>query len=197
LFRRTRSEPAPQPADDDDSAGRQRKGRPTPSRREAEARNKQRAKVPRTRKERAAARRLSRAEGTEKMREAMRTGDDRYLPARDRGPERRFIRDFVDSKFIISELMIPLMLVVIVLGWSGNATLVAYANVLLLAMLLVMVVDLVRMRFQLRGELRRRFPEESHRGATLYAVMRAVQMRPFRKPDRQVKVGQRLPDRYR
>ena len=56
------------------------------------------------------------------MRQAMRTGDDRYLPARDKGPVRRFIRDYVDSRFSFIELMIPLMLVVLILGYSGNPT---------------------------------------------------------------------------
>ena len=63
MFRRTKSEPETS-ADtfaDDVSELRQKKGRPTPSRREAEAANKAKAKVPRTRKERAAAKRLARA----------------------------------------------------------------------------------------------------------------------------------------
>ena len=42
----------------------------------------------------------------------MRTGDERYLPARDKGPVRRFIRDYVDSRFSFIELMIPLLMVV-------------------------------------------------------------------------------------
>ena len=46
----------------------------------------------------------------------MRTGDERYLPARDKGPVRRFIRDYVDSRFSFIELLIPLMLVVLILG---------------------------------------------------------------------------------
>ena len=42
----------------------------------------------------------------------MRTGDERYLPPRDKGPVKRFIRDFVDSRFSFIELMIPLLLVI-------------------------------------------------------------------------------------
>src|SRR3954449_12985484 len=99
LFRRPKSEPqtsADRAADDASPAAR-KKGRPTPSRREAEAANKAKAKVPRTRKEIAAARRLARADSSTKVRQAMRSGDDQYLPARDRGPVRRFIRDYVDA----------------------------------------------------------------------------------------------------
>ena len=34
-----------------------------------------------------------------KQREALANGDERYLPARDKGPVRRFVRDYVDSRF--------------------------------------------------------------------------------------------------
>ena len=76
--------------------------------------------MPRTRKEQAAARRLARTEGSSKMREAMRTGDDRYLPARDQGPVRRFIRDYVDSRFWVLELMLPVMVVLLLFGYVGS-----------------------------------------------------------------------------
>jgi hypothetical protein len=183
--------------EEETSAASRKKDRPTPRRKEAEALNKARSKVPRTRKEQAAARRLARGESSSKMREAMKTGDERYLPARDRGPVRRFIRDYIDSKFSFVELLLPVMLVVIVLGWSGNPTLASYANVTLLAMLLVIVVDVVRMRYRLRAELRRRFPDSPLNGTTYYAIARSLQMRFMRMPKAQVKIGQELPERYR
>ena len=111
----------------------QKKGRPTPSRKEAEAANKARAKVPRTRKEMAAAQKLQRSESSTQMRQAMRNGDDRFLPARDKGPVRRFIRDYVDSRFSFIELLIPLMLVVLILGFTGNPTVTTYANLAMLS----------------------------------------------------------------
>jgi hypothetical protein len=201
LFRRTKSEPATPDesrADDLSTAG-QRKGRPTPSRREAEAANKARAKVPRTRKEQAAARRLARTESSGKMREAMKTGDERYLPARDRGPVRKFIRDYVDSRFWILELMLPAMVVFLVFGYSGNDALAGYANLALPAMLLVVFVEGFRLRGKLRREIAARFADEAsaQKGSTMYAVMRALQVRFLRMPKPQVRVGQALPERYR
>ncbi len=203
MFRRTKTAsetPAQSPADrgvDDASETTQKKGRPTPSRRQAEAANKARAKVPRTRKEQAAARRLARTESSGKMRQAMKTGDDRYLPARDQGPVRKFIRDYIDSSFWMLELMLPAMVVFLVFGYSGNATLATYANLALPAMLLVVLFEGFRMRGKLRKELTRRFPDDSQKGATMYAVMRALQVRFLRMPKPQVKVGQALPERYR
>jgi hypothetical protein len=198
LFRRTKSETSSaDQALTDAALAAQSKGRRTPSRREAEAANKARAKVPRTRKEQAAARRGARTEGSAKMREAMRTGDGKYLPARDQGSVRRFLRDYVDSSFWILELMLPVMVVLLIFGYVGSAAMATFANAALPALLLVVLLDGFRLRWKLRRELDQRFPEESHQGATMYAVMRALQIRPLRQPKAQVKVGQKLPERYR
>ena len=197
LFRRTKTETTPVPADQTDETVAQKKGRPTPSRKEAEAANKARAKVPRTRKEMAAAQKAARGQSSAQVRQAMRTGDDRYLPARDKGPVRRFIRDYVDSRFSFIELLIPLMLVVLILGWSGNATVTTYANLAMLSVLVLIVIDLLRLRFRLKRELTTRFPDAPVKGTTYYAVARSMQMRFMRLPKAQVKVGQRLPEHYR
>jgi hypothetical protein len=173
------------------------KGRPTPTRKEAEAAAKARAKVPRTRKEIAAANRLARSQSSSKVREAMKTGEERYLPARDRGPVKRFIRDYVDSRFSFVELMIPVLLVTTVLAWSGNPTLASYGNAALFGMLLLIVVDMLRLRSRLRKEIASRFPEAPLKGNTYYAVMRSLQMKFMRLPKAQVKIGQRLPEHYR
>lgn len=198
MFRRTKSEsPTVEPQPTDVPAAAQKKGRPTPTRREAEAANKARAKVPRTRKEQAAARRLARTESSSKMRDAMRSGDDRFLPARDKGPMRRFTRDFIDSGFSLLELMLPAMVVLLFFGYSGNTTLARYANTALPALLLVVIAEGFRLRWRLRKEATRRFPGESLKGITLYAVMRALQVRFLRQPKPQVRMGQALPERYR
>ena len=40
------------------------------------------------------------------MRQAMLTGDERYYPARDQGPARRYARDFVDARYNVGEYFI-------------------------------------------------------------------------------------------
>ena len=111
------------------------KGRPTPSRKEAEAAAKARAKPPRTRREQAAAQRATRGESSQRVRQGMRNGEEKYLLARDKGPVRRFIRDFVDSRFGFIELIIPLLVVTMVLGYSnatiGSVNLPAVGNAVL------------------------------------------------------------------
>jgi hypothetical protein len=195
VFRRSKSETTPIDAEAAAKAGG--KGRPTPSRKEAEAAAKARAKTPRTRKEAAAQQRLQRSQSSSKMREAMKTGDEKYLPARDRGPVKRFLRDYVDSRFSFVELMIPVLLVTTVMAWSGSSTVASYGNAILFGMLLLIITDMVRLRFKLKRELAARFPEEPTKGTTYYAVMRSLQMKFMRMPKSQVKIGQKLPERYR
>jgi hypothetical protein len=193
LFSRSKSEPAPDPAPPKPGG----KGRPTPSRKEAEAAAKARAKVPRTRKEMMAAQRAARSESSQSVRAGMKAGDERYLLTRDKGPVRRFIRDFVDSRFSFIELMIPLLIGTMVLGYSGNPTLQSIGNSVLFGTIMLIIVDMVVLRMRLRRRLTERFPDEPTKGTTYYALTRALQMRFMRLPKPQVKIGQELPERYR
>ena len=193
MFRRTKSETtAPQVVTKPDG-----KGRPTPSRREAEAAARARAKIPRDRKEQARAQRAARNESSQSVRAAMKAGDERYYLPRDQGPVRRFIRDFVDSRFSFIELMIPLLIVTMVLGYSGNRRLADIGNTILMGTILLVVLDMFMLRRKLRRELTRRFPDEPLKGTTYYAITRALQMKFMRLPKSKVKIGQELPEHYR
>lgn len=196
MFRRSKTE-SPAPTTEPAPARNGGKGRPTPSRREAEAAAKARAKAPRTRKELARAQRSARTESSQQVRAAMKAGDERYYLPRDQGPVRRFVRDFVDSRFSFIELMVPLLVVTMILGYSGNAKLAAIGNTILMGTILLVIADMLFLRFRLRRELARRFPDESVKGATYYAVTRALQMKFMRLPKSKVKIGQKLPEQYR
>ncbi len=197
LFRRSKSESTSSVETDATDTKVSGKGRPTPSRREAEAAAKARAKTPRTRKEQAAAQRAARGESSSRVREAMKSGDERYLPPRDKGPVRRFIRDFVDVRFSFIELMVPLLILTMILGYSGNDYLANVGNTILFGTLLLVIIDMLVLRFRLRRQLVSRFPDEPLKGTTYYAVMRALQMKFMRMPKAQVKIGQKLPEHYR
>ncbi len=193
MFRRTKSEETTAPAEPPKPGG---KGRPTPSRREAEAAARARAKGASDKKAAAKLLRERRVEQNAKMREGMRTGDERYLPARDQGKVRRFIRDRVDSRLCAAEFLLPLLVVIMVLSYSGNPTLNRYGQSLWLVTILLVAVDTMLLVFKLKRDLRQRFPDESHKGATFYALMRAMQLRFLRMPKPKVKLGQKLPEHY-
>jgi len=194
LFRRSKS-----PVDETPAVVKpDGKGRPTPSRKEAEAAARARARVPRTRKEIAQRQRDARMDSSRKVREAMRTGDEKHLPPRDQGPVKRFIRDFVDSRIGFSELLAPLLIVIMVLGYgAGGSGGVALANSLWMTTIFLVVADVLWLRYRLRRAVRERFPDESLKGVTFYGVMRAVNMRFLRMPKPQRKIGETLPDTYR
>lgn len=197
MFRRSKTESEPV-ADHSPAAEKAHgKGRPTPSRKEAEALARERAKPPRTRREIAKAQRSARMESSQKVRAAMKSGDERYFMPRDKGPVRRFVRDFVDSRMSFIELMIPLLILTMILGYSGNARLAGIGNTILLGTMILIVVDTLVMRFRLRRELARRFPDEDLKGTTYYAVMRSLQMKFMRLPKARVKIGQELPEHYK
>ena len=165
------------------------KGRPTPTRKEAEATAKARARGYADKK---SGQRQRRADSNARMGEALRTGDDRYLPARDKGPVRRFVRDMVDARLCMAELLLPLLLVIMISG--SFAPQLSYG--LWVATILLVGLDTVWLVYRLRRELPRRFAGQSTKGATGYAVLRAMQLRFIRLPKPQVKRGARLPDRY-
>ena len=170
------------------------KGRPTPSRKEAEAAARARAKAALDPKLTRKVTRGKRAEAARAAREGIKSGDERYLRPRDAGPVRRFVRDFVDARLSMAELAVPGFLVSFFLSAAGSQ---AAGSGLLNALLLVIVVDSVLLRFRLRRELKRRFPDESLSGTTFYALVRALQLRFLRLPKAQVKIGEKLPERYR
>lgn len=179
----------PEPAADEQPAG---KGRPTPKRREAEMRNR-RPLVPDDRKEAKRRQREQRNEMWRKQREAMITGEERYLPIRDKGRVRRYARDYVDARFSVAEIFMPVALLMII-AMLFVGTFPELANIVVLgtyALLLLSILDGVVMVQLLKRRLRRTFDEsEIPKWTGLYAFTRAFYFRRMRQPRPQVKRGQ-------
>lgn len=166
------------------------KNRPTPKRREQEAARKRPLVVA----DRKAAKRdeqLKRRESSARMRQAMITGDEAHLPARDKGPERRFIRDYVDARWNIGEFMLPIMIVVLALSFVRQSWALMIVFIAVYGILLVAAIDAFLMWRRLKKRLVEKFGEDGiPRGGAMYAVMRAFQMRRSRMPKPQVERGQ-------
>ena len=174
------------------------KGRPTPSRKEAEAAARERAKLPRDRKALAKRQRELKSQSSRQVREAMRTGDEKHLPPRDQGPRKRFVRDFVDSRIGFSELLAPMLILIMVLGYgAAGPSGQALANSLWFTTIFLVAADILWLRFRLRRAVAERFPEEGVKGVTWYGVMRAINLRFLRLPKPQRKIGQDLDENYR
>ncbi|MEW2121348.1 DUF3043 domain-containing protein [Streptomyces sp. NPDC005474] len=167
------------------------KGRPTPKRSEAQSQRRSVASTPTTRKEGAKRQRDERRAAMERQRQALASGDERYLPARDKGPVRRFARDFVDSRFCVAEFFLPMAVIILVLSMVRVGALQSIALLLWLFVIVLIIVDSISIAIRLRKQLATRFPNERTKGAVAYALMRSLQMRRLRLPKPQVKRGER------
>jgi hypothetical protein len=167
------------------------KGRPTPKRNEAQSQRRSVANTSLTRKDAAKRQREERRAALERQRKALAGGDERYLPARDKGPVRKFARDFIDSRFNVAEFFLPMAVVILVLSMVRVASLQNIALLLWLIVIVLIVLDSFVTAFRLRKQLAERFPDQNRRGAVAYALMRSLQMRRLRLPKPQVKRGER------
>lgn len=167
------------------------KGRPTPKRREVEKGRRRAVAAPKDRKE--AYRRVRSRQREERTRsmQALRAGDERHLPPRDRGPVRRYARDLVDARRSVAEFFLPLALLILVLTFTSSPELELLGSTLWMALVVLIIIDSVVLGFRLKRGLRRAHPDESHRGALAYALMRSMQIRRFRLPPPRVKAGRR------
>lgn len=174
------------------------KGRPTPTRKEAEARNRrpivagQALSATATKEERKAARAAQReAYNLEraKQRQALMTGDEKNLPVRDRGPAKRWVRDYVDARRSMGEYFLPVALVILVLSLIRNPVVALASVVLLYGMVLLVAVDCWLTYRKLKVEVEKRFGDQGL-GAARYGMMRMLQLRRARLPRPQVARGQ-------
>lgn len=165
-----------------------KKGRPTPKRRESEAARRK----PLVPDDRQAAKRASKDDARKArlaQREALARGDESALPARDRGPIKRYIRNTVDSRLSVGEILLPLMLIVLVLMFVRVQAVVFFAMILVWAIVVAGILDAVLMWRRTKRAIVEKFGEEPPRGSASYAIMRSFQMRVSRVPKPQVKRG--------
>jgi hypothetical protein len=166
------------------------KGYATPTRKEREAANL-RPLVNSDRKAAGKASRAKMAEARERARIGMANGEEKYLVARDRGPQRRFIRDFIDARFSVGEIMIPIMFVVIILTFVQDEVFQVLAIMGLWLFFILAVLDCLVVGFRINRKLAAKFgSDQLQKGNRWYAAMRALQLRVMRLPKPKVKRGE-------
>ena len=118
----------------------------------------------------------------------MAAGEEKFLPVRDKGQQRRFIRDYVDARFSVGEVLIPVMFVVIILTVVNNVYAQVFGIAGLWLFFFAAVVDAVILGFIVNRKLAGKFGSEHvQQGNRWYAAMRAMQLRLMRLPKPQVK----------
>lgn len=132
-----------------------------------------------------------------KAREGMLRGDERYYPARDRGPVRKFARDWVDSRRVVSQYFLPFSLLILLLTWIPFPTDVrgyVYVAVITIGWPIMMVGVLLTsiwVSWKVKKLAAEKFPGENLKGVGFYAAMRALQIRKLRFPPPTVLPGGR------
>lgn len=164
------------------------KNRPTPKRRDQQAANR-RPLIVTDRKAAGKTDKAARREAASRQRAGMLAGDERFLPARDKGPRRRFIRDSVDARWNVGEFLLPVMLLVLLLSFVRTSWALLAVFVLVYGLILVAVLDAVLMWRRTRKKIEARHGS-AQKGDAFYAIMRAFQMRRTRMPKPQVARGQ-------
>jgi hypothetical protein len=181
LFRRN-AEPAAaaEPTPSTEPGTGSKKDRPTPSRKEAEAARRERLNRTLTNREsRQVAARQARAERM------------RRLGERDRTPEKALMRDYVDARFSLGELLLPavvLMLATTVLG-SFVQSMAIITTLVMYLFILAVIGDEFLMWRGFKRVLAERVPNASTKGLLTYGMTRSTQIRRFRMPPPRLKRG--------
>ena len=179
-----------------------KKGRPTPKRSEATKKRQTLAPIKgkenkkRAREEAKAARIATRA--------AYMRGEESALPLRDRGPVKKFVRDYIDSRRSIGEFFLPIIFVVLLLTMIPSKTStnseglpqVPMTQVISIAImysvLLISILDGIRLNRKIKKLVLAKFPGAATKGLGMYGFLRSTQMRRMRAPKPQVKAGDKI-----
>jgi hypothetical protein len=173
--------------DDDSAETAAGKGRPTPRRKDREAEHK-RPLVTNNRK----VARAKLAASREKARLGMANGEERFLPQRDKGPQRKWSRDYVDARWNFGEFLIPVMFAVIIATFLPSLEAQFIAISVLWGFFILTVLDSIWVGNRVRKGLRAKYGVDNvENGVRWYSAMRALQMRGLRLPKPQVKRGEK------
>ncbi|OMQ15262.1 hypothetical protein A7K94_0210795 [Modestobacter sp. VKM Ac-2676] len=168
------------------------KGRPTPRRNEAQGRRPGPVPPPPTNRKEAYRRmREQQAANRGSARQSALRGDDSALPARDRGPVRRLVRDIVDARRNAGSFFLVVAALVLIGYFVPNPAVQSYTVFVWFAFFLVIIVDSVFLGRRIKKVVEERFPNhtERMRGLIWYGVSRATMIRRWRFPKPQVEQG--------
>ena len=167
------------------------KGRPTPTRKEAEQARRAAPQRPRRSQSTAQTRTRGRPAiaGSRHVRRSWPAMNGPFPPAMP-GRFAKYVRNYIDGRRTLAEYFIPLAVVVLIVGLFRSPNIQVIVSFAWFLMLALLVVDMTVLLFRLRSNLAREFPDPAQRkGAIFYAAMRALQIRRLRLPPPKVKAG--------
>jgi hypothetical protein len=171
-----------------DASGVPKKGHATPTRKEREAARKRPLVGGNTPEARASSKAAMQSQ-RERARIGMQNGEEKYLPAKDRGPQKRYVRDYVDARYSFGELAIPLLVVLLLASFLGQQA-QEILTIALYVYLAVVVIDVIVLGMNLNRKLAAKFGADRVEKVRWYAAMRSIQFKRLRLPKPQVERGE-------
>ena len=166
------------------------KGRPTPKRSERQVKRGASLAPAKTRQEKRAAKEANRMQRLA-QRSAYMRGEESALPARDRGPVRKFVRNIVDSRISVGEFFLPFIFIVLLVSITRNQTIAILSILAMYVIMFVAIIDGWFLGRKIKKQVLAKFPNESTKGLALYGFLRSTQMRRMRAPKPTVKRGEK------
>ena len=170
----------------------EKKGRPTPKRKEAEKERVLKRLAPAATKEAKKLQKKQSRIARGAQREAYMRGEESALPPRDRGPIRKFVRDYVDARRSIGEFFLPVIVLVLFMTIVPVIQVQLAAIILMYSILGLSFIDGFYLSRKITREVAKRFPGENLKGVGMYGWLRSTQIRRLRAPLPRVTRGIKL-----
>ena len=164
----------------------EKKGKPTPKRKDAEAKLKISPLSPTASKDaKRALKEQSRVRRLE-ARAAYMRGEESALPYRDKGPARRFVRNYIDERRSFAEYFLVIIVVILFLTLIPIPAVQLLAVAIMYSSMIFIGVNGFLMSRKIKKLVTEKFPGEPTKGLGLYGWMRSTQLRRLRAPAPQV-----------
>jgi hypothetical protein len=163
-----------------------KKGKPTPKRKESQAKLKVSPLSPTASKE---AKKTLKAQARVRRLEARAAymrGEESALPVKDKGPARRFVRNYVDERKSITEYFLVFIMFILFLTVIPSPAVQLGAIVFMYSAMLWVAIDGFLLSRRVKKIVAEKFPGEPTKGLGLYGWMRSTQLRRLRAPSPQV-----------
>lgn len=164
-----------------------KKGRPTPTRAEQEAARKR--PLADNSKEAKDRRKAEMREARMAANAGYQRGEEKYLPPRDKGPQRRWVRDFVDSKRRVEATLMYAAIPVLIGTYTGIPRVQEISMLLFFALAAATILSAIMLSGRVKKLARAKWGDETQKGLGLYAALRAIQPRRLRAPRPQIELG--------
>jgi hypothetical protein len=117
-------------------------------------------------------------------------GEESALPARDKGPAKKWVRNYIDSRRTIGEYFLPTIMLVLVLTAIPVKAVQLLAILFMYAAMLYSLFSAFFIGRKIKKLIAEKFPNEPLKGIGIYGWLRSTQMRRMRAPSPQVKRGE-------